>query len=90
MVEVLLNIPDQTVFDMHNLVGFIGNSTFVGHHNDGHSFFTVQLFQQFHYLHGSLGVEGTRWFIGQNNLRTGNQGSCDGHALALTTRKFMG
>ena len=64
MVEVFLYFSYESVLDMHNLVGLIGNSALVGHYHYGDTLFLVELFQKLDYLHTGLGVECSCWFVG--------------------------
>ena len=75
---------------MHDLIGLVGHTALVGHHDDSHAVVLVQLFEQLHHLNRRLGVEGSRRFVGQNNLRLGNQCAGNSHTLLLSTGELVG
>ena len=54
MVEVLLDLTDDAVLDMHYLVRLIGHTALMSHHNDRHALILVQLLEQLHHLHRSI------------------------------------
>ena len=66
MVSVVFDASDESVLDMDNLIGFVGNTAFVSYHHDGHSLFLVQFLQQIHNFHARFGVESSGRLIGKD------------------------
>ena len=62
----------------------------MGHHDDGATILTVQFVEQFHNLGTHLRVEVTSGLVGQQNLWVANDGTGDGHTLALSARELCG
>ena len=62
----------------------------VGHHDDSATILTVQFVEQFHNLCTHLRVEVTSGLVGQQNLWVANDGTGDGHTLALSARELCG
>ena len=59
--------------------------------DDNHSAsFGIEVGKKLHHLSGSLRVECSCRFIGQKDLRVGNDASGNGNALLLSARKFVG
>ena len=54
MVEVLLDLADDTVLDMHYLIRLISHTALMGHHHDGHALLFVEMLEQLHHLHRCL------------------------------------
>ena len=89
MVSVVFDASDESVLDMDNLIGLVGNTAFVGYHHDGHSLFLVQFFQQVHHLHARFGVEGSGRLIGKDDFGFGDEGTGDGYTLLLSSRHLV-
>ena len=70
MIIVVLDFSDESVLDMHNLVGLICYTAFVSHNNNSYTLFLVELFQQVDHLHTGLRVERSCRFIGEYYLRS--------------------
>ena len=90
MVSVVFDASDESVLDMDNLIGLVGNTAFVGYHHDGHSLFLVQFLQQVHHFHARFGVEGSGRFIGKDDFGFGDEGTGDGYTLLLSSRHLVG
>lgn len=60
----------------------------VRHHYDRRSLL-IQLGEQLHNLGTVLGIQVTRWLIGQDNLRVGNYRTGDSHTLLLTSGELL-
>ena len=56
----------------------------MGHHDDGRPL-AVQFAEQAHHLLAVLGIQVSRRLVGQNQLRTGHDGTGDGRALLLSS-----
>ena len=57
------------VEEVYYAVGIVGVVLGVGYHDDGGALL-VQFAEQVHHLLAVLGVEVTRWLVGQDDLRT--------------------
>ena len=62
----------------------------MGHHDDGAAVFAVQAVEQFHDLGTHLRVKVARGLVGQEDFRVADDGSGDGHALALSAGELRG
>ncbi len=60
----------------------------VRHHYDCRSLL-IQLGEQLHNLGTVLGIQVTRWLIGQDYLRVGNYRTSDRHTLLLTSGELL-
>ena len=60
----------------------------MGHHNDGRTFL-VELAEEIHNLLTVLGVQVTGRLIGEDQLRTCDDRTGDGHSLLLTSGKLL-
>ena len=56
----------------------------MGHHDDGRPL-AVQFAEQAHHLLAVLGIQVSRRLVGQNQLRTGHDGTGNGRALLLSS-----
>ena len=45
VVKVLFNLANDAIFNMDNLVGFVGNTALVRHDNNGFMLFFIKLFK---------------------------------------------
>ncbi len=70
-------------------MGVQGDVFLVRHHHDGVAL-AVQLVEEVHDFVGSLGVEVTRGFVGQQDAGIVDQSAGDSHALPLSARKLVG
>ena len=90
VVEVLLYLSDESVFDVDDLVRLVGHAALVRDDNDGLVLFLVESFEQFHHFHACLGVECAGGFVGEDDFRIGDERAGDSHALLLSTRHLVG
>src|SRR5579862_453884 len=74
---------DQAVLQEDLALGLISDILLVSHNDEGVASL-VDLFDQRHDFPGGVTVEGTRWLIGENHLRSTDQRARNGHALLLT------
>ena len=89
MPQVLFDAADDAVLDVDNLVRLVGHAAFVGDDDDGHARL-VQVLEDLHHFDGGLTVQGSGGFVGQYDLRPGDEGTCDGHALLLSAGHLVG
>ena len=90
MACVFFYLADNAVLDVDYLIGLVGNAALMGYHYDGDAFFLVKLLEELHHLHAGLGVKGTGRFIGQDNLRFGDEGTGNRNALPLAAGHLVG
>ena len=89
VVQVLFDGAYHAVLDVDNLVRLVGHTAFVGHDDDGHARL-VEVLQDLHHFDRGLAIEGSCWLVGQDDLRTGDEGTGDGHALLLSAAHLVG
>ena len=87
---VVLDASDKAILNVDNLVGFVGHTTLVGHHNNGLMLVAVELLQHYQHHQPGLRLEGARRLVGKDDLGVGNEGARDGHTLLLSTRHLIG
>ena len=68
--------PDDTI-------GISDKFGIMSDHDHGQSFLPIELAQQFHHVLAIRAVEVPRWFVGQEDTWTIDQGAGDGGALHL-------
>ena len=69
-----------------NLTGeLVNEADVVGRHDNGCTSFAGVL-EDTNDVRSRLWVKITRWLIGNNNLRSVQQGTCNGNTLLFTTR----
>src|SRR5574344_2787654 len=61
-VAVVLNLLDESVFEVYNAVGVVGHAAFVGYQDDGHAF-VVELAEDVHHFHTGFTVQCSRRFV---------------------------
>ena len=89
VVEVLFDGAYHAVLDVDDFVRLVGHAAFVGHDDDGHARL-VEVLQDLHHFDRGLAVEGARGLVGQDDLRTGDEGAGDGHTLLLSAAHLVG
>lgn len=90
MLGIDINGSDQPVFDVNDLIGLVGNTTFVGYHDNGLMLFFVQLLEKCHHFHARLRVQSARWLVGKDNFWLGDEGTRNGNALLLSAAHLVG
>ena len=88
MIHILFDFTDNAIFNMYNLIGLIGDTTFMSHNNDGLPL-SMQFFQNVHHFYRSLTIQSTGRLIGENNLRMCYQCTSNGYSLFLPTTHFI-
>ena len=83
MADILLDLADESVLDMDDLVGFVGNAAFMGDDDDRHPVGLVKFFQEFHDFDRGPGVERACRFVRQDDVGVRNQGAGDRDTLFL-------
>ncbi len=77
------SIPEENIpFSKGGDVGFMGD------HDDGNSHLSIETLKDTHDLFTCLRIEIAGGFIGQNNSGVVNQGTSNGDALLLASRKL--
>ena len=91
MIVILASLVagDDTVLDVNHAVSILGDIVLVSYENDGIAL-ALKTVEQSHDLHAGLGVEVASGFVGKDDRGLVHQSPGDGHALSLSTGKFVG
>jgi hypothetical protein len=76
---------DPSIGEKDHAIGIGGSGRIVGHHNQGLVVAIDNGAEEFEDRPAGPGIEGAGRFIGEDDLRAGNEGAGDGDALLLAT-----
>ncbi len=78
------------VQEVDGALGKTGIALRVSDHDDGGAEGLVEFGEELHHLQTNLGVEVTRWLVGQDEFGVSDYGAGNGDALLLTARELLG